>query len=185
MSVLVPKSSAQKLGFTLIELLVVMAILGVLSVVLLMAVNPVEQLAKTRDSGRVSSVTQLGHAVAAFYTTRSEAYPAPNQWNQDLVSVGELPSFPAGIPYTAYGVSACTTYVQPAVDATYCYSLDEGGNGFGAIVFAKMESQTQLSKCSLIGDTYFVFSTADGKGGIICASGDPTPWAAGSMPYLD
>lgn len=37
-------------GFTLIELLIVMAILGVLAVVVLVAINPVQQLARTRDA---------------------------------------------------------------------------------------------------------------------------------------
>ena len=45
-------------GFTLIELLIVMAILGVLAVVVLVAINPIQQLARTRDTGRKSGVTQ-------------------------------------------------------------------------------------------------------------------------------
>ena len=53
-------------GFTLIELLIVIAILGVLAVVVLVAINPVQQLARTRDAGRKSSVAQIGHAVAAY-----------------------------------------------------------------------------------------------------------------------
>lgn len=180
-----PKSLAETSAFTLIELLVVMAILGVLATVLLIAINPVEQLAKTRDTGRISSVTQLGRAVTSFYTTRIEAYPDPNLWNQEIVSAGELPIFPAGIVYGAYGITNCQANVQPAVDPTYCYSLDESGSGFGAIVFSKLESKTQTSKCTSVGDAYFVFSTADGRGGMICSSDDPSPWEAGSVSYLD
>ncbi len=62
-------------GFTLIELLIVMAILGVLAVVVLVAINPVQQLARTRDAGRKSGVTQMGHALEAFYTSQGAEYP--------------------------------------------------------------------------------------------------------------
>ena len=64
-----------KRGFTLIELLIVMAILGVLAVVVLLAINPAEQLARTRDTGRVSAVTQMGHAVQAYDTSHNAVYP--------------------------------------------------------------------------------------------------------------
>ena len=43
-----------KKGFTLIELLIVIAILGVLAVVILVAINPQEQLARGRGGGRTS-----------------------------------------------------------------------------------------------------------------------------------
>jgi prepilin-type N-terminal cleavage/methylation domain-containing protein len=49
------RSSIYNYGFTLIELLIVIAILGVLAVVVLVAINPIEQLARTRDGGRLTS----------------------------------------------------------------------------------------------------------------------------------
>ena len=53
-------------GFTLIELLIVIAILGVLAAGSLVAIDPVEQLARARDSGRKSAVTQMGRALQAY-----------------------------------------------------------------------------------------------------------------------
>ncbi|HVZ11492.1 MAG TPA: prepilin-type N-terminal cleavage/methylation domain-containing protein, partial [Patescibacteria group bacterium] len=46
-------------GFTLIELLVVIAVIGVLAAIVLLAVNPTEQLARGRDANRISSIEGL------------------------------------------------------------------------------------------------------------------------------
>ncbi len=61
---------AQSRGFTLIELLVVIAILGILAAAVLIAVNPFERLAQTRDSGRKDSISFLGRATAIYYTSK-------------------------------------------------------------------------------------------------------------------
>lgn len=172
-----------KKGFTLIELLIVIAIIGVLAVVVLVAINPVEQLAKTRDSGRISTVTQLGHALEAYYTARDAVFPpAGGNWDADLTASGELSTFPAGIAYTAYGVTACTENVEPTTDSTYCYDFDSTN---GALVYSRMESNSQNNKCP--GGTpkgFAVFSTADGRGGIVCDTGAVLdPWVSGSQTY--
>ncbi|OGM11464.1 hypothetical protein A2Z22_00235 [Candidatus Woesebacteria bacterium RBG_16_34_12] len=168
-------------GFTLIELLIVMAILGILAVVIFIAIDPGERQAQARDTGRISSVTQIGHALEAYYTTVG-SFPDTGTWAQDLLDKGELSSFPSGIVYTAYSVSNCTTYVQPAVDPTYCYDLDATN---GVIVFSKSESNSHTQRCSTPEVAYFVFSTADGRGGTICNNGDPSPWASGTMSYVE
>jgi len=83
-------------GFTLIELLIVLAILGVLAVVVLIAINPTQQLAKGRDTGRKSSVTQLGRELASYFTARA-IFPRNNNctnmtsnWMDCLVAAGSL-----------------------------------------------------------------------------------------------
>ncbi len=168
-------------GFTLIELLIVIAILGVLAVVVFVAINPAERQAQARDAGRISSVTQLGRSLQAYYTSNA-GYPDVGTWANDLLTTGEISTFPSGIAYTYNSVVACTTYVQPAVDGTYCYNEDEV-NGNGSLVFAKAESTSYRSKCTAPEVAYFVFSTADSRGGVICSTGDPVPWVAGSMTY--
>lgn len=50
-------------AFTLIELLIVIGILGVMAVIVLVAINPGQKQAQARDTGRISGVSQLGHAV--------------------------------------------------------------------------------------------------------------------------
>jgi len=119
-------------GFTLVELLIVIAIIGVLAVVVLVAINPVEQLAKTRDSGRISTVTQVGHALQAYYTshaTQTNAWPGELTWSDDLTVSGELSTFPSGIGYPA-SFTVCAENDEPDGGTnipTYCYDSNEPG----------------------------------------------------------
>ena len=62
-------------GFTLVEILVVLAIVGILSVIVLVALNPGERQAQARDTGRLNSVTQMGHAIQSYYSARQGAFP--------------------------------------------------------------------------------------------------------------
>src|SRR5258708_27955796 len=89
-----------KKGFTLIELLVVIAVLGVLAVVVIAAINPFQQLAKARDAGRQSVVSQLGQANIAYATGNAGSYVAANAtWITSLQTAGELNVIPAAIAY--------------------------------------------------------------------------------------
>ena len=170
-------------GFTLIELLVVMAILGIISIIALVLISPVERQAQARDAGRISTVTQLGRSLQGYYVGNS-GYPDAANWAQVLVDSSEISSFPAGVVYSAYEVIGCTTYVQPAVNPTYCYDQDlVGGNGI--LVFSRAESNTANSKCTAPAVAYYVFSSSDGRGGTICSQTEPVPWASGSVTYVD
>lgn len=159
-------------GFTLIELLIVMAILGVLAVVVLVAINPVQQLARTRDTGRKSSVTQLGHALEAYYTARNGQYvAASNLWIDTLTTSGELSTVPSLIGYSISGVVGCTTSSQNS----WCYNVGSGATS-DAIVYAELESNVEKSKCGTTNTrAFFVFSTDDGRGGLVCTTGTEPP----------
>lgn len=162
-------------GFTLIELLIVMAILGVLAVVVLVAINPVQQLARTRDAGRKSAVTQLGHAMEAYYTARGGTYvdeTTTPAWITQLVSAGEMSSVPSAIAYTAGSATACTTNAEN----DYCYDSSDGAGTEPTVIFVTLESDSEISKCSA-GTAYFVWSTADGRGGLVCSATAPAPGA--------
>lgn len=157
-----------------------MAILGVLAVVVLVAINPAEQLARARDSGRISAVAQLGHAVQAYFTAQNAVFPAAATWNTDLVDTGELTTFPGAIDYAAaFTPGACTGNAV----SNFCYGLDVANGG---LVYTRLESGQHTTKCGATGngDTYAVFSSADGRGGIVCSvAAEPTPWAAGAGTY--
>lgn len=53
-------------GFTMIELLIVIAILGILAVAVLAAINPVEQINRSRDTATRSDAEQLIGAIDRF-----------------------------------------------------------------------------------------------------------------------
>lgn len=95
-------------GFTLIELLIVIAILGILAAGILVAINPVAQLAKARDAGRKTAVKQINDAVVRYLIVNG-SYPdaaacnssidwcnsiQSNPWIPSLAGSGELKKVP-------------------------------------------------------------------------------------------
>jgi prepilin-type N-terminal cleavage/methylation domain-containing protein len=163
-------------GFTLIELLIVMAVLGVLAVVVLVAINPVQQLAKTRDAGRKSGVTQMGHALEAYYTSQGGEYPDAGTWAADLVDSGDLSILPSMITNSL--TSDCSTNASNA----WCYNEDSNAS---AVVYSALESDAEIeSKCGgSPTNAFFVWSTVDGRAGLVCLlSGEPSP---GTQSFTD
>lgn len=74
----------KQLAFTMIELLIVIAILGILAVAVLSAINPIEQINRGRDTGSRSDAEQLLSAIERFYAMTGY-YP----WN---TAVGQSPN---------------------------------------------------------------------------------------------
>lgn len=60
----------RKLGFTMIELLIVIAVLGILAVAVLAAINPIEQINRGRDTGSRSDSEQLISAIDRYYASK-------------------------------------------------------------------------------------------------------------------
>ena len=64
-------------GFTMIELLIVIAVLGILAVAVLAAINPIEQINRGRDTGGRSDAEQLISGIDRYYATKGQ-YPWMN-----------------------------------------------------------------------------------------------------------
>src|SRR6266568_791695 len=64
-------------GFTLIELLIVIALVAILSVVVILYVNPAELLKQARDSNRLSDLSTLQNAIALYQSDVSGASLGP------------------------------------------------------------------------------------------------------------
>ena len=171
-------------GFTLIELLIVIAVLGVLAVVILIALNPNEQLRKTRDSGRVEAISQIGNALQA-YATSSDGFYVPEagtgctntRWIDCLIDKGEIKTLPSLIDYSnPNGVVACT---MVNVYNGICYNASNpGGNSHPIVVYSTLESQQNIDKCTNISLTkpFAVFSSLLARGGVACTNGtEPVP----------
>jgi prepilin-type N-terminal cleavage/methylation domain-containing protein len=187
-----------KKGFTLIELLIVMAILGVLAVVVLVAINPVQQLARTRDSGRKSTITQVGHAMEAFFTAHNGSYMSAEycqdglgasrlatEWLTCLVEAGEMSSTPSPINNSVGNTITCDATAQhDGFESLICYSTDDPvSDATVAVIYTVLESQTEESKCPNA-VPFFIWSTEDGRGGTICLPDTDIPGAGTSYVGL-
>ncbi len=93
-------------SFTLIELLVTLAIVAILSVVVIMTLNPSELLKQARDSNRLSDLSTLNTALSAysadvnggFMGTSSVVYVSIPDTTSTCANLG-LPTLPTGWSY--------------------------------------------------------------------------------------
>ncbi len=187
------KNSLQK-GFTLIELLVVIAVLGVLATIVLLAVNPGEQLARARDTSRIAAVTQLGRAVQSYFTAAGGSLSLLPQgaagtaidWMAPLITSNDLKVRPGNPAWgTTPATSNCTTGYADTLPTPlpnggqYCYQVGVGP-AYNAVVYARLESNLYNNKCGTTASVAVgVFSSADARFGVTClptgANTDATP----------
>lgn len=165
-------------GFTLIELLIVMAILGVLAVVVLVAINPVQQLARSRDSGRLSSVSQLGRALQAYSaSSQTGLYPDAGTWYTSLTNTGELDNIPGEI------TNSLTTECSTNNNEGWCYVVDATNEC--AVVYSALEADNNIVGVCGTGttDAWAAYDTCLGRGGI--TDTEPTAGNAGTNNYCN
>ena len=177
-------------GFTLIELLIVIAVIGVLAAVILVAIDPVEQLKRGRDAGRKSSVAQLGRALLAFYTNNS-AYPAAAGWTGDpatnaLVLSGDIKVIPTQATPTT-PLTECTPVAQRINN--FCYKVTVLPALPNFVMYTRVESKSEnikgerLPGCAVGSIRMYLYSSVDGRSGIICAI-TAEPVAGGTFTYF-
>jgi len=78
-------------GFTLIELLIVIAVLGVLSSGVFVAIDPLDKLNAANDSKVQNDLGQIGQAMEAYAVSNTGVYPARLDI---LVTSGDLKTTP-------------------------------------------------------------------------------------------
>src|SRR5258708_6411124 len=91
------KTDSYNRGFTLVELLIVISIMAILASGLVMIVNPLGQLAKSRDARRKSDLHQMELALEQYYNDNGK-YPYRCE-TAGVNSTNTQPWLPDLVPY--------------------------------------------------------------------------------------
>jgi len=180
------KSLTNGKGFTLIELLVVIGILGVLAAALLVTIDPLEQFARGRDAGRLSTVDSIGHALEANFTSTANGtyMTAAATFLTTLQNSGDLKIIPTDPAYTANGATAPTAGTCPNGQNNFCYETNAAATD--ADVYTRLESKAQCQKAhggtacgtaATQNQSWVVWSSADGRTGVWYGAAAPTAGA--------
>lgn len=127
-------------GFTMIELLIVIAVLGVLAVAVLAAINPIEQINRGKDTGSRSDAEQLLSATDRFYTQgyypwqtgASDTTHVATAWAIANLSWMDIASSPVLTKLSAGGTAEIkVSFVTRITGATYnfLYKYNRGQQG--------------------------------------------------------
>jgi prepilin-type N-terminal cleavage/methylation domain-containing protein len=124
---------SKRKGFTLLELLIVITILAILTLVVILFVNPVEILKKSRDVQRMSDLATLKTAIALYLQDRaSNNLGSTTYCSATNFSGGNEPLIRMSLAYTTAGSKQATTPSTEYHTATTTADLYHN-NGLGWI----------------------------------------------------
>lgn len=137
-----------------------------------------EQNVKTRDAGRMATLTQLGHVLEAYATvnykdiisTKGYTELRAETWITDLVAAGELNAVPDPIVNTT-----CDGIGENGI----CFITTGTGVDANAVIYTDVEAAANKNRCATgsdsgciasVTDPIFAYSTANGRAGLVCAT---------------
>lgn len=108
--VLSNSSNAMHLGFTLVELLIVIGLLGAIALIVIAAINPIEQANRARDARFQADAGQMLSAVERYFASHSK-FPWEGCAAAGCVASSELAFgfLPGGSEALGLCGSSCTT----------------------------------------------------------------------------
>lgn len=136
------EQSAKK-GFTLLELLIVITILAILTLVVILFINPVEILKKSRDVQRMSDLSTMKTAIALYL----QAAPSNNLGGSTYCNATNFGTTDTSgrirmtLGYTTAGIKASTTPAGESYSATTTTDLYLN-NGQGWIPYINFSAIT-------------------------------------------
>ena len=131
------KYPKNKSGFTLLELLIVIGILAILSITVLVVINPANLLMKARDGRRVSELNALNKGINFFIVSLANG------------STGSSQTVYISLPDTN---SDCSTYSLPSLPSPWIYHCvtqanltKVDSNGWVPINFSSLDTGSPVS----------------------------------------
>lgn len=147
-------------GFTLIELLIVIAIIGILSATLFIAINPAQRINQSKDAKAQDTIVSSAEALQAFYsdpgnTFGNGGYPTLAVYTGGSVADTNGVSFTKYLPSNGDGATVNTD------GFIYFYKAQPNGcNGTstpcaGYLMYAKMKTDNPTA--------WWVYDSTNGK----------------------
>jgi len=179
-------------GFTLIELLIALAIVAILSVVVITAINPNQLLKQSRDSGRISDLATLNKALSLYSVavgdslgTASTVYVSIPDSSVSCANLG-LPALPSG---WSYHCAPQASYRK--VDGTGWLPLNFSQISFGSPLSILPADPTNTTSTGLYytytagsGNRYEIAATLESAKYKLGGGADKVSTDAGSYPDL-
>ncbi len=148
-----------KAGFTLLELLIVIAILAVLSVALVLVLNPAETLKKSRDAQRISDLSTIKTAIGLYLTSTATPYLGGISSNlacfasaNDAAPSGSVKIFYSvpstgtnSVAITATNLDGAVTYAAAAQPTTAAAASLTDGTGWIPVNFSGLTGGSPIS----------------------------------------
>ena len=103
-------------GFTLVELVLVVAIMGIMSVGIMLTLNPFAQFQKANDARRKSDLAQIQRALEIYYQDHGQ-YPSAIAWGtswQPYMNV--VPKDPSSNKNYAYSSVGQSYFIYASLD---------------------------------------------------------------------
>lgn len=145
-------------GFTLLEILLVIAAIGILAAIVIVAINPTQQLGKARDAERASEINTISNAIYQYFI---DAGMFPNNLNE-TAAINDLPIANVAL---ADGDCAIPTVVATGGNAggqNYVQLSSLVPNYIGAIPSDPSNPTANGTKC-----TGYIISKSSGSSGRI------------------
>lgn len=118
-------------GFTLVELLIVIGVLAIISTMLILTMNPLEQIKKSNDSARKSDLAQIRRALELYYDDNGRYPPSSAQFF--IAPITEIQWGNTWQPYMS------KLPKDPSAGNTYIYYAPPSAGGQTYYLFAHLE----------------------------------------------
>lgn len=105
-------------GFTLLELLIVISIIAILSVALVLVLNPAEALRKSRDAQRISDLNTMKTALGLYLTSTTTPYLGGVASNSTCKPTPTTAFGAAGTYKIWYSLSGAAAVTDATLDAS-------------------------------------------------------------------